>query len=572
MDKNWSHVTERILNLTLEIIYLLTGEDYIVVKKFERGLKRTQSPIMEPPPHSLIHERNNDQRILELTNKIIQLLTGEENLEGSKKFHTDDMMEKHHNLGSLAGENVILEMILRKKGGSEQAFGLNEDSKEKINHRGTFTGGSTGENTSETFSSSIYSQDCKEEDHNISLEYKERDQSRSETKQEEELLIAKIKEEDLPIDVGTDSELKVTNQKSTEANILSRDEKLPNQDTDISGRDLNIVNLEFTSNDDSEEEPFLVKIKEEEIPTEIHSANEVKEPKTDQSLQGASKLNKVALVVVPGADSPSTKDSKNGTYKIGHVQDKPFGCPECGKCFINKSRLMSHQKNHSGNKPFICSVCGKGFFCNSHLVRHQRLHTGEKPFSCSECGKCFTQSSNLALHQRIHTGDKPFACSMCEKRFVCNSHLVIHQRIHTGEKPFACGDCGKCFISNTILVAHQRIHKGEKPFACSVCGRCFTRKSDLVTHERIHTGEKPFSCPECGKCFTQSSCLVSHKRVHIGEKPFVCSECGKRFAQTSDLDAHHKTHTGEKSFICSVCGKCFTQYNDLVMHQKIHAE
>ncbi|XP_075034555.1 uncharacterized protein LOC142095509 [Mixophyes fleayi] len=88
-DKDREKFNQSILNLTLEIIYLLTAEDYIVMKKSgERGtpssypsvsgeLSRTQSPITVPPPHSLIHETDNDQKILELTNKIIQLLTGE---------------------------------------------------------------------------------------------------------------------------------------------------------------------------------------------------------------------------------------------------------------------------------------------------------------------------------------------------------------------------------------------------------------------------------------------------------------------------------------------------------------
>ncbi|KAM8923952.1 gastrula zinc finger protein XlCGF53.1-like [Pelodytes ibericus] len=71
---------EKILHLTLEIIYLLTGEDFIVVKKPSDHLtssSKTQISSSEPSPQSLIHGRNNEQKILELTNKIIQLLTGE---------------------------------------------------------------------------------------------------------------------------------------------------------------------------------------------------------------------------------------------------------------------------------------------------------------------------------------------------------------------------------------------------------------------------------------------------------------------------------------------------------------
>ncbi|XP_063814272.1 uncharacterized protein LOC135054824 isoform X2 [Pseudophryne corroboree] len=120
MDQGRSHMTERILNLTLEIIYLLTGEDYTVVKKtsiecetpsirphVSGGLSMTQSPITVPPPHSLIYERENDQKILEITNKIIQLLTGEEGdyIEGHKDLYKDVMMENHRPLTSLDGSS-----------------------------------------------------------------------------------------------------------------------------------------------------------------------------------------------------------------------------------------------------------------------------------------------------------------------------------------------------------------------------------------------------------------------------------------------------------------------------------
>ncbi|XP_077113100.1 gastrula zinc finger protein XlCGF66.1-like [Ranitomeya variabilis] len=86
MDMDRDKMAERILHLTLEILFRLTGEDYTVVKKtssdrcqdpVSEGWGRPLSPITGPPPHPLIHEDINDQKILELTYKMIELLTGE---------------------------------------------------------------------------------------------------------------------------------------------------------------------------------------------------------------------------------------------------------------------------------------------------------------------------------------------------------------------------------------------------------------------------------------------------------------------------------------------------------------
>ncbi|XP_073412575.1 uncharacterized protein [Dendrobates tinctorius] len=86
MDMDRDKMAERILHLTLEILFHLTGEDYTVVKKtssdrcqdpVSEGWGRPLSPITGPPPHPLIHENINDQKILELTYKMIELLTGE---------------------------------------------------------------------------------------------------------------------------------------------------------------------------------------------------------------------------------------------------------------------------------------------------------------------------------------------------------------------------------------------------------------------------------------------------------------------------------------------------------------
>ncbi|XP_073519545.1 uncharacterized protein [Phyllobates terribilis] len=104
----------------------LHNQDYTVVKKtssercqdpVSEGWGRPLSPITGPPPHPLIHEDIKDQKILELTYKMIELLTGEvpircqdvavyfsmeewEYLEGHKDLYKNVMMEVPQSLTS----------------------------------------------------------------------------------------------------------------------------------------------------------------------------------------------------------------------------------------------------------------------------------------------------------------------------------------------------------------------------------------------------------------------------------------------------------------------------------------
>ncbi|XP_063807231.1 oocyte zinc finger protein XlCOF7.1-like isoform X3 [Pseudophryne corroboree] len=167
--------------------------------------------------------------------------------------------------------------------------------------------------------------------------------------------------------------------------------------------------------------------------------------------------------------------------------EKMHQCSECQQCFPYHSALVTHQQTHSASNLYRCSVCGVRFSSRLALTTHQRCHTNDKLFYCSYCGKSFQQKSRLVYHKRTHTGEKPFSCTECWRCFTCRSALTKHQRIHSGEKPFKCTECGKCFLQKADLVKHQRTHTGERPFVCCQCGRCFSNSSNLWRHKKVHT-------------------------------------------------------------------------------------
>ncbi|XP_073516315.1 uncharacterized protein [Phyllobates terribilis] len=577
MDMDRDKMAERILHLTLEILFRLTGEDYTVVKKtssercqdpVSEGWGRPLSPITRPPSHPLIHEDINDQKILELIYKMIELLTGEvpircqdvavyfsmeewEYIEEHKYLYKDVMIEVPQPLTSpdLSSKRTTPERCPRPL--------LPQDCKQEDpsvprDHQGEDL---TYINTTETYVRS--DERCKQE---IPTDNHPDDCTRS---SEEQLTSSIFKSDDLEIP-----------QDTIEVNAIT-----PDIPSSLHSKDLSSDHLKEALSSDSL--PTTKENQSHKISIKKQTAPKAKKPFSHSECGNNFPLKKSILK----HQKIHTTENSFACSKCGkcfnqksdfvkhqriHTGEKPFSCSECGKCFNSTAQLNYHQRTHTGEKPFSCSECGKSFNSTAQLNYHQRTHTGEKPYSCSECGKCFNHKSNFITHQKSHTGEKPFSCLECGKSFVRESYLLSHQIIHTGEKPFSCSECGKCFNQKSNFVTHQKSHTGEKPFSCLECGKSFVNKSYLLSHQIIHTGEKPFSCSECGKCFNHKSNLVTHQKSHTGEKPFSCLECGKCFKLKAHLNRHQKIHTGEKPFSCSECGKCFVKKTSLLSHQTTH--
>ncbi|XP_063814345.1 gastrula zinc finger protein XlCGF57.1-like isoform X1 [Pseudophryne corroboree] len=589
MDKSRSHMTERILSLTLEIIYLLTGEHYIPMKKettdsltpssgscMSGGLSRTQSPIMVPPPHSLTHERDREQKILELTNKIIQLLTGEVPIRCLDvavylSMQEEAYIEEHRDLY----KDVMVEQLLPL----------------------TSVDGSNNRNKLETYPTPLYPEHSTAEDYSVPQDYQEENLTNVPTNvlqiDGRGTMYIKVEQEEIPTDM---SQVHGHSSRSScqRPTIFSQDCETKDIITGDSGGEnpiipTSVLHSADLSPDLSKHDACLPHNSDTVTHNSIHDGGgRFACPECGQCFTQRSDLVEHEVI----------HKGEFVKHKRIHTGENPFTCTDCGRCFTKKCSLVTHQKSHKSEKTFGCSDCGKCFRNKSSLDEHFKIHTGEKLFPCSECGKCFARKSYLLKHRLMHVGDTPFPCLECGQSFACKSYLVRHQRTHTGEKPvsrsgretsfiqklslidnqttytrkkpFPCTECGKYFACNATLVRHQKTHTGERPYPCSDCGKCFTRSDVRAKHQRTHTGQRPFSCFECGKSFTQKQNLVEHQAIHTRAKSYLCSECGKSFAKKQNLVEHQATHTRAKSYLCSECGKCFACEKTLARHQRVH--
>ncbi|XP_073408630.1 uncharacterized protein [Dendrobates tinctorius] len=413
MDMDKRKMSEKIFHLTLEILFRLTGEDYTVVKKtssercqdpVSEGWGRPLSPITGPPPHILIHEDINDQKILGLAYEMIELLTGEvpircqdvtvyfsmeewEYLERHKDLYKDVMMEVPQPLTS--------PVLATKRSAAERCPRL-------------------------------LPQNCKQESLNIPQDHQGEDLTHINTTDTYMRGDVRYKEEIPTINSPNDC----TEGQLTSSIFKSDDLEMPQNTTEVTAIAPDIRS--FLHSKDLSSDPVK----------EVLSSDSLQTTKENQS-------NKISI-----------------NKQIAPNPKKPFSRSEYGNIFPFEKTFLKHQTIKKAENKFSCSECGKCFNHKSNVVCHQRTHTGEKPFSCSECGKCFTGKSNLTAHQRTHTGEKPFFCSECGKCFNQKSNAVVHQRTHTREKPFSCSECGKCFTVKSNLIKHQRTHTGEKLFSC----------------------------------------------------------------------------------------------------------
>ncbi|KAM4642371.1 uncharacterized protein O3C94_016718 isoform 2-T2 [Discoglossus pictus] len=537
-DSKIEKMIEKFLNQALEMIYLLTGEEYTIMKKNSPHSHHLTGKVPvkcdDVAVYFSMEEWEYIERNKELYKDMISVYTKgtHDKNPDPVSINVDQTEEQEENVR----HNVGIQ--------SEPCTGLQEDNTENV--ADSETGQDKGEETN-TFFVEIHPVSCAGNNNTDIVQSVEQIVETSVRSQQE------AHEKEMEERTSKDERMSRNMLEGSQTASCSS-EKIERNNTSLSQRVYGIGKRKSSQDSSSCDKGRLTS-------TSRFSAYEVQNEKLKKKSKSKKKTR---------AAKYAKEDNKGVIRESKALVVSQQTNTERQKNLTTKSSLVAHKKTYKGEMPQICSERGKGFSKKSLLVKHQIIHTGEKPYTCQQCGKTFSGRSGLHYHNRIHAGEKPFVCQQCGKRFSIKASLTTHYRIHTGEKPYICPQCGKAFSGRSGLDYHNKTHTGEKPFVCHRCGKRFSVNASLTTHYRVHTGEKPYTCQRCGKAFSDKSTLHYHNRIHTGEKPFVCQRCGKRFSVNTRLTTHYRIHTGEKPYICQHCGRAFSDKSNMAAHSKIH--
>ncbi|KHN88940.1 Zinc finger and SCAN domain-containing protein 10 [Toxocara canis] len=119
-----------------------------------------------------------------------------------------------------------------------------------------------------------------------------------------------------------------------------------------------------------------------------------------------------------------------------HLNLRPYECRICNMKFARKGGLNRHNLTVHSDFVYPCpykECTHAGFKCSKALSAHIRsVHTHVRPYKCEQCGKSFVRRNDLRTHETMHSADWGFVCDTCGQKFRCSAYLKRHNRSQHG--------------------------------------------------------------------------------------------------------------------------------------------
>ena len=201
--------------------------------------------------------------------------------------------------------------------------------------------------------------------------------------------------------------------------------------------------------------------------------------------------------------------NKESGYSRSNPQSEPqkkketvFDCPDCGKTFIKREHMVSHQKNHEAS----CQMCDK-LFKNSKKLKEHIKSDHDEMICHAQCegGKC--TRSEIESQQM----ENPYKCNLCEQVFPSRNILSTHKAdVHRTFKP--CRDITNCRYQAGCYFSHVPVTVGK--VRCFQCGEEFDTKHTMMIHRKIHGVVKECIRLTNNQCDRGDNCWWSHASSH----------------------------------------------------------
>ncbi|XP_075071095.1 uncharacterized protein LOC142160079 [Mixophyes fleayi] len=540
--KDGNKIIERLLNLTLEIIYLLTGEDYIVVKKtsgehvapsshpcVSEGLSRTQSPVFQP--HSMMHEKDNDQKILELTNKIIQLVTGEEGeyLEGHKGLYKDVMMENHQPLTSL-------DTLKNSQIGYTSINNMEESAS---CHGGNLTDTDIYTPTDHTQYTSIHIKEelvsCEGGNLTDSDIYTPTDHT--------QYTSTDIKEEPASCDGGnlTDSDIYTPTDHTQYTSTHIKEESVSCDGGNLTDTDIYIPtdHTQYTS----------THIKEESVSCDGGNLTDTDIYTPSDHTQYTSTDIKEESVSCDGGnltDSDIYTPTDHTQYTSTHIKEESVSCDRGNLTDSDIYTPTDHTQYTSTDikeEPILCdggNLTDTDIYTPTDHTQYTSTHIKEESVSCDGGNLTDSDIYTPTDHTQYTSTD------IKEEPILCDGGNLTDTDNVTSAK-----DAVKSKISTAVIVENSKNTTIDANVSISG-GKNIVRnikKPFYRIHEKANFMVILYNCPDCDKSFTNNLDLVRHQIMHNREKWFQCS-CSRGNLKDTTPTQYTSTHIKEESVSC----------------------